>query len=579
MVRTSLFKAFLCLLILVFASLAQASTFSAHINRDVIEEGETFELELKIDESSILSQPDLSVLEKDFDLVDQSRNSRLQIINGQSQSSTVWKLTLSPKSSGTLTIPAISLDDLSTQPVTLTVHKASDSSVRHLQTNADIRVEAALDKNQVFVQEQTILSVRLLYRGVQISQWALSEPDFEGAVVHELGSSTQYEKQVGNVSYGVLERRYAVFPQKSGQLNLKPVIFQGIVHQGGGRYFLGQGKKIQEKSPALSLKVNPQAPEFSYSVWLPAQALSLEERWSAPLDQLKVGDSLTRSITLKAVGQSSTILPPVELHVPDGIKAYPDKANLDESVAKEGLIGQRVENIAIIPGQAGQFVLPALEVPWWDTVNQKVQIARLPAHTLSVQAEKNSTLMSDHVKPAIESVPSLQPRPIPALANPALEAELAKWKSLTLVLAGLLGLLVLGLLMYLLQQRRRTPKQLYQVGAQKNNAEKQLARAYEQLLIACESDNLKAIQAALLEWGACYCGQTIHSLGELARCLDNAAITTELQALEKHLYGSSDIKVNWQARSLLALMKALPPFAAEKKASAGDTLKKLYPDM
>lgn len=577
MVKTSICRVFLLVLFMVASVVVQASTFSAQLNRDVLEEGETVELELKIDETSILSQPDLSVLEKDFDIVDQSRSSQLQIINGQSQSSTVWKLTLQPKSTGKINIPAISLNNLATQPMTLTVNKVADSSVQHLQTLAPIMVEAVLDKNQVFVQEQVILSVRLLYQGLQISQWALSEPDIEGAVVHELGTSTQYEKKIGTVSYGVLERRYALFPQKSGSLTVKPIVFQGIVHQGSGQYFLGRGQKIQENSQALNLSVKPQDPGFSYPVWLPAQALTLEERWSSASASLKVGDSLTRSITIKAIGQNSTSIPPVELHLPEGIKAYPDKANLDETVSKEGLIGQRVENIAIIPTQAGQFVLPALEIPWWDTVNQKVQIARLPARTLTVKAEENnqpvSTTLVPEAKPAtkVETLPEQK-------INPSLESELKKWQYLTFILIGLLILMTLIFFVYFLKNRKKPKKNADQSNVQKINETSQLADAYKQLLIACKKNDRKSIQAALLQWGSCYCGNTIHSLGELSRCLNDKAITIELQTLEKSLYAQHDMNTPWQADSLVALIKALPS-PTEKKQVSDKALKKLYPDM
>ncbi|HEX4974582.1 MAG TPA: BatD family protein [Pseudomonadales bacterium] len=577
MVKTSICRVFLIVLLMVASVVVQASTFSAQLNRDVLEEGETVELELKIDESSILSQPDFSVLEKDFDIIDQSRSSQLQIINGDSQSSTVWKLTLQPKSTGKLTIPAISLNNLATQPMTLTVNKVADSSVQRLQTLAPIMVEAVLDKNQVYVQEQVVLSVRLLYQGLQISQWALSEPDIDGAVVHELGTATQYEKKIGTASYGVLERRYALFPQKSGSLTVKPIVFQGIVHQGSGQYFLGRGQKIQENSQALSLNVKPQDPGFSYPVWLPAQALTLEERWSSAPASLKVGDSLTRSITIKAIGQNSTSIPPVELHLPEGIKAYPDKANLDETVSKEGLIGQRVENIAIIPTQAGQFVLPALEIPWWDTVNQKVQIARLPARTLTVKAEENNQSASPTLVPEAKPAKKIETLPEQNI-NPSLQSELKKWQYLTFILIALLCLITLAFFVYFLKNRKKSAKEVNQVGQQKINEPSQLADAYKQLLSACEKNDLKSIQAALLQWGSCYCGKTIHSLEELARCLGNNAIAVELQALEKSLYGRQDTQARWQANSLVALIKTLPS-STEKKQVSDKALKKLYPDM
>jgi hypothetical protein len=563
----------------------QAANFSAQVDRYVLEEGESLELKLKVDDSSLLNQPDYSALNQSFEVLNESRSSQLQIINGQSQSSTVWTLTLMPKSTGELIIPAISLKNLRSQPITINVNKTSDSATTVLETTPQIMVEAVVDKTQVLVQEQVLLSVRLLYQGgVQISQWALSEPDAGDAVVRELGSSTQYEKQIGNLKYGVLERRYAIFPQSSGTLEIKPIIFDGIVHEGRRSHFLGRGQQIRHRSHAITLNVAPQNSQFKYKVWLPAKKLRLEERWSSAPDQLKIGDSITRILTLTALGQSSATLPPLELNLPEDLKSYPDKADLDESINSEGLLGKRTESIAIIPSHKGEYIVPALEVPWWDTVNQKVQIARLPERRISVTAATGSSATHKQtpaaVEPQTQASTSLVDPPLTTNSASALESEIKKWRTATVVLAILLFLILLFFLVKLWYPRRSF-KQVSHPGKVETKDCLKLSQAYTHLLATCQTNNCKELQTALLNWGACYYEKPVHSLGELAACLNNEDMKKELQELEKRLYGhnsESDPKP-WQAERLCALIKQMPASFSASKPSATDKLVHLYPNV
>lgn len=573
-------KFFVLLLTLCCIGSVQAADFSAQVDRYVLEEGESLELKLKVDDSSLLSQPDYSVLNQSFEVLNESRSSQLQIINGQSQSSTVWTLTLMPKSTGELIIPAISLKNLRSQPITINVNKTSDSTTTVLETNPQIMVEAVVDKTQAVVQEQVILSVRLLYQGVQISQWALSEPDAGDAVVRELGSSTQYEKQIGNLKYGVLERRYAIFPQSSGTLEIKPIIFDGIVHEGRRSHFFGRGQQIRHHSRAITLSVAPQNPQFRYKVWLPAKQVTLEERWSSAPDQLKIGDSITRTLTLTALGQSSATLPPLELNLPEDLKSYPDKADLDESINSDGLLGKRTESIAIIPSHEGEYIVPALEVPWWDTVNQKVQIARLPERHISVLAATGNTATHKQTPAAVEPQTQASVVDAPLTTNSALESEIKKWQTATVTLAILLFLILLFFLVKPWHQRHAI-KQVSHPGKVETKDSLKLSQAYAHLLATCQTNNCKELQTALLNWGTCYYEKPVHSLGELAAYLNNGDIKKELQELEKRLYGHSsetDPKP-WHAERLCSLIKQMPTSFSASKPSDTDKLAHLYPDV
>ena len=120
---------FTCLLLfsaLLIPVLAKASV-TATVDRSAINEGETFTLNLSVSGGNS-SQPDLSVLHKDFDVLGTGQNSSIQIINGSVQSHHSWSITLSPQHTGTLTIPPITVGSERSQALTITVLPATAST-------------------------------------------------------------------------------------------------------------------------------------------------------------------------------------------------------------------------------------------------------------------------------------------------------------------------------------------------------------------------------------------------------------------------------------------------------------------
>ena len=133
-----------------------------------------------------------------------------------------------------------------------------------------------------------------------------------------------------------------------------------------------------------------------------------------------VGDSLTRTLTLKAEGLSSAQLPPLPATDVNGLRRYPDLPQLSNQVTENGLIGSREEREALVPTRVGQIELPAVEVVWWNTHEDHLERTYLPARTLLAAANPNQA-----VDTPVSGTPS-------ALSE---ESSLWLWQLSTLLLA------------------------------------------------------------------------------------------------------------------------------------------------
>ncbi|MFJ4193439.1 hypothetical protein [Pseudomonas sp. NPDC089534] len=122
---------------------------------------------------------------------------------------------------------------------------------------------------------------------------------------------------------------------------------------------------------------------------LVASALRLSQSVAKPDAPLKVGDSLTRQLTLQADDALAMTLPPPELGDVAGLSRYPQTpqvSNLDDGRGRL-LGGQRIDSVSYRIDRAGAYTLPAVEVKWWDTRARQIRTAQVPAVTFEATAD------------------------------------------------------------------------------------------------------------------------------------------------------------------------------------------------
>ncbi|KHA70274.1 hypothetical protein NZ35_26355 [Pseudomonas chlororaphis] len=103
---------------------------------------------------------------------------------------------------------------------------------------------------------------------------------------------------------------------------------------------------------------------------------------------LKVGDSITRQLTLQADGALAMALPIPTLGDVAGLSRYaktPQVTSLDDGRG-DILGGQRIDSVSYRIDKAGSHTLPAIEVKWWDAGTRQSRTAQVPAVTFEAAA-------------------------------------------------------------------------------------------------------------------------------------------------------------------------------------------------
>lgn len=371
----------------VFMFLLPASALAAvqlQLDRHHVVEGETVTLTFHTDDASQSLDADFSALEEDFHILDTRKETQLSIVDGRQAAVVRLLLTVEPKHAGDLEIPAIGFGQDRTKPVTLTVEAAPELEPGALPP-VFIEVEVNPDQGPLYVHAQFGLVVRVFYQQ-NLTEAAISQPEPSPASVRLL-QETPYQAERAGERYRVLERNYAIFPERSGELVIPAMELSGrLVERRASGVWQPQvrGRRIRASSEEIRLQVEPRPARFSGTEWQPARQLTLSQQVSSA-DALRVGEPVTRTVLVDAVGlEENMIVEPAWPELP-GARIYPDQPQGITRDDGRWVLGHKEFRYAVVPEEAGELVLPELMVEWWDTVNHVQRSAALPAHTLNVQ--------------------------------------------------------------------------------------------------------------------------------------------------------------------------------------------------
>lgn len=533
------------LLTLLLACQASAATLVARVDRTQLSLDETVELTLETSDTTVFGKPDLQPLEGLFRVLGTRQANQLFSAYGEAQAVTQWLITLQPQRTGYVVIPPLQLGEWRSEPIMLNVSESSTEGGGRL---APIFIDSSLDQDSVYVQAQVVLTLRIYHSVSLYDDSTLSPLQFGDALVERLGEPRTYEKDINGVRHGVIEIRYALYPQKSGTLTIPAQLFSATTVAPSGDYYGSRfGKTTQVKSPEIPLLVKPKPAEYPKDApWLPAANLTLVEAWSPQPQEAQLGEALTRSLLIKAEGLSSAQLPPIESPPVAGLRRYPDQPTLNDTVTENGLTGSREQREALVASDAGDYRLPATEVVWWNTVEDRLERSTLPERTL--QVAENPELQ----QPALEDAA--------AAAHPMSQPQrLWPWQLSSAVL-GLTTLLGFGL--WLRARSQPAVIRTVQSGPTPRSLLDDLKRA-------CLANDTQATRHALDAWAR----QQPETLAEMAARF--VPLSDALDGLNGALY--SETGQRWQGEALWQAIQNLPtarPTAGEPENGA---LPPLYP--
>jgi len=554
----------LAIVLLSCSVTAMANGLQVWLDRIQIGEGQSVGLHL-MTEANTAGEPDLSPLRKDFDILSINQGSYPQVPNGQASNMRTWRLTLTPKRPGRLTVPMLRVGQATSSPLELEV--LSSEKVPSNRVLREVMLQTNVSQQRPYVQGKVIYTLRL-YTRLDLRQVHFSEPEVLGTIVERLGEDRKYDTYFGRYRYHVLQRRFVLFPQRSGRLSVISPLLNARVREDKRPDW-----PLQMRGPEITLEVQP-PPDPTLDPWLPAESLRLSETWSTDPPDIRVGEPVHRNIAITAQGVSAVQLPELPQLVPQGINLYTERPVTTTRAFNDTLLTQKVLNYSLIAKQAGNYRLPEISLTWWDTNTGERRTEVLAARDIVVlpgtEPDKDEPQQTESIRPFSDIDLGAWWQSVRNVWKDAI--TIWPWLILLFVLAWLTG-------MILRWRGRRTrsaevpPEPVARV--QSGQAAVEALRHFEN---ACKRKDPHLAREALIDWAAAtWPNDPPQRLDRLAKRLPPRAAEF-LTGIDRALYAPTDD--TWDGIAAFTALQPLLQDGAKDQGAKQDTqaLPPLYPE-
>lgn len=416
------------LICLLLSGNALAASLTAIVDRreTTVDQHVVFTLSLinsdtRLRAEGIAPNVDLRALSRDFDLGTPHANHRFRLSPEGGRSVSSISVELFPKRPGRYTLPSFRVAGLRSEPITLHIRPAADS------TTPEVFVRSGLSKSTAWTREQVVAWLDVFHR-VDLGTASLGGDLATAPLRIELMEyrklpQAERKEQIGDITYNVLRIGWAIFPAQGGALTLRlPDVW--AVTAGGHRLRLpGTQHRLQIKPlpPGAPQDILVGKPEISQT----------------RLDALPDTRSLTSwAVTVRAPS-GITALPDTlpGITAPAGLELHQDSARkrLDETA--DGTTASATYTLSVTSHAAGQFQMPAVRLPYFDPQRGTMDIAESPGQILTVKSGPTpaaATTRRATQPPAASAAPTQQ-----TLAVPPWQITTALLAALCLAMAAL----------------------------------------------------------------------------------------------------------------------------------------------
>jgi len=394
-------------------------------------------------------------------------------------------------------------------------------------------LQVTVDPPRVVVGQSTTLRIDVLAPNYMTSPPELPGFQVRNAVTRQL-QSVNLSEQRNDIGYAGVRFEYAIYPQEPGAF--------AIADQKVKVKYAAEPPAVREELlslPPVSFDAFIPAAAAGLNPYLAARRLTIEQSVQNSSDHLKVGDSVSRSVTIHAEEIPAMLLPPVTFPALEGLAVYPAQPSLQDKTEgrTDALTATRTDAATYILQRPGEYTLPAIDVRWWNVSERRIDTAHLDALTIQVAAN-----------PAAQPAGASAPRAGSAWAA-FVDLIADHWRLSLLAILVITGMIwfapgaVRGIAGY-----RRRRRQAYLQSE---------AYAFSRFRHAAWRRDARAAYFAMLDWlphvGATTPDDTLAAFKVAAA---DPVLDREIDAIEAELFGAQRDASHWSRRRLLHRMSA-----------------------
>jgi hypothetical protein len=374
------------------------------ISRDTIGMDEQALLEVVVSGAmQDIPEPKLPTLPM-FEIYSQGRSTNISYTNGQIQASVTHRYLLLPTKAGSFPIENISVVHRNKRfrgnPVSLTVVSQGSSAPPQLEEQArdgegssrDYFLEAVVDDAAPYVNQQVTLTLKFYIAVQYYGAPELVEPSTTGFWTELLGTRGPYQQRVNNRTYKVIERSYALFPTKTGELTIGRAVIKVTVpsRQRSRRRdpfdifgMLGGGQEVEVRSRPVGIDVR-RLPSEGRPGDFTGTIGRFNFKATPTKREVEVNQPVSVNFAITGVGNIKSVAEPQIPDLPD-FRIY--RASSNESITKldNRIGGTKTFEEVFIPNRPGRLEIPSLSFNFFDPDAERYRTVRTAPISLTVK--------------------------------------------------------------------------------------------------------------------------------------------------------------------------------------------------
>ena len=281
--------------------------------------------------------------------------------------------------------------------------RQSSSAAGSGVSSSDLFMTATASRTTVFEQEAILLTYKI-YTTLNLTQLDGKLPTLDGFQIQEIplprNKEFQLEQYNGRNYRSVVWSQYVLFPQKSGELVIPSITYEGIVVTQRRNidpfdaFFNGISGMQEEKktitTPKLTIHVKPlpaQPDKFSGAVGKFTVSSSISST------EVNANDAITLKLNVKGSGNMKLIKTP-DIAFPKDFETYDAKTNDNLTLTRSGLSGTKEFEYLVVPRHAGNFTIPAAEFIFFDTDSRSYKTLTTDPYEIKVHKGKGGNVQT-----------------------------------------------------------------------------------------------------------------------------------------------------------------------------------------
>lgn len=267
--------------------------------------------------------------------------------------------------------------------------------------NEEMYLRASVNKTTAYEQEaiEYIVKLYTTYGDIKFLG-AAAAPKFEGFVVEEsddVSKSFSFEDINGQTFKTAIIARYIIFPQKAGKLRVTGNTY--TVSTDARQYYHDPYfQTITVKQP-VQLNVTPN----DIVIDVKDLPLPVPSNFTGGVGQFKVSSSLsspemttnsasTLNITIEGKGNIQYVkIPDLSAFLPSSFEIYTPVVDVSSHVSQSNVEGTSRFEYSIIPREAGNFIIPKLDLVYFDPSDGSYKTMRTDEYNVIVSMGQTSS--------------------------------------------------------------------------------------------------------------------------------------------------------------------------------------------